>query len=87
MANIAYGVVSTTVASEVTEIGQQEPDGIQIGLKITNKIGAYGATPVIQPSGIATSVASTATTTSIQTSLNSLIAALSESAGGIGWIA
>ena len=87
MANIAYGVISTTVATEVTEIGQQEPDGIQIGLKPTDKIAFYGATPIVQPTGIASSVASTATTTSIQTLLNSLIAALSTAAGGLGLIA
>ena len=86
MANIAYGVISTTVATEVTEIGQQEPDGSQFGLKPTDKIAFYGATPIVQPT-VTTSVASTATTTSIQTSFNSLIAALSAAAGGLGLIA
>ena len=87
MGNTAYGIASTSVAAEVAEIGWQTPDGSQFGLKTTNKISFYGTTPIVQPTGITSSVASTATTTSIQTSLNSLIAALSTAAGGLGLIA
>jgi hypothetical protein len=87
MGNIAYGVISTTNQSDVSEVGWQTPDGSYFGVKSTNKISFYGATPIVQPSGIATAVASTATTTSIQSSLNSLINAFSAAASGLGLIA
>lgn len=86
MANIAYGIISTTIPADVTEIGEQEPDGVQFGLKATNKIAFYGATPIVQPI-VGTTVASSASTTSLATSFNSLIEALSAAAGGLGLIA
>jgi type IV secretory pathway TrbL component len=75
------------IMADIERLDAGNPDGMYIGYKATQKIGAYGTAPVAQPSGITTSVASTATTTSIQTSLNSLIAALSTQYSGIGWIA
>lgn len=51
------------------------PDGCQIGGAATDKIGLFGATPVVRPSITAVATA-TATTTLNETKINRLYAAL-----------
>jgi hypothetical protein len=51
------------------------PDGAQLGLASTNKIGFYGATPVTRPS-VTWPNTGTATTTLNETKVNRIMAAL-----------
>lgn len=50
-------------------------DGVQICGAASNKLGFYGATPVVQASAI-TTIATNATGTAISTAVNSIITAL-----------
>lgn len=50
------------------------PDGCQLGGASTDKIGFYGATPVVKPS---VTQQATATTTALRADIDSLMTALS----------
>ena len=50
-------------------------DGVLIGGAATNKVGFYGATPVVQAAAIST-IGDSATGTEIATAVNDIIAAL-----------
>lgn len=52
-----------------TQIGDSGPDGVNIGVGTTNKVGLYGVTAISQRAGAtqATSLLSTASSTAIDT--------------------
>jgi hypothetical protein len=59
----------------VEYVGDGRPAGTVVGYDATEKVGFFGATPVIQQTATTTMVASTATTTSIATEVNKLTTA------------
>jgi hypothetical protein len=59
--------------NNIEQIGEGAPSGSTFGGSATAKISHYGVTPVVQAANIAQLTASTATTTSIATALNSLL--------------
>lgn len=59
----------------VEYLGGNSPDGTVLGLSATEKIGFFGATPVVQQAMTAVATA-TATTTLNETKINRVIAAL-----------
>lgn len=61
-----------TVGVYVQQISGGGPDGVKVGQSATDKVGFYGATPVVQPAGIADA---TDAATAI-TKCNAVIAAL-----------
>jgi hypothetical protein len=84
-------------ANGIERIGEGSPSGSDLGVSATDKIGMYGATPVVQASTIAL-VATTVATTSaygftsaqanaIVADVNAIVTALSAQQGGIGLIA
>lgn len=50
-------------------------DGVQIGGAATNKVGFYGATPVVRAAAV-TTIGNSATGTEIATAVNAIITAL-----------
>lgn len=60
-------------------LGTGNDDGVIVGRSATDKVGFYGATPVVQ-AGAITALATTPTATDIATAVNSIITAL-ENAG------
>lgn len=56
-------------------IGDNGTDGMVLGKAATNKVGFYGATPVVQGSAV-TTLATTPTATDIATAVNSIISRL-----------
>ena len=61
--------------AEYEYVGDGRPDGTVIGRASTEKIGFFGATPVVRPSITAVATA-TATTALNETKINRLYAAL-----------
>lgn len=59
----------------VTYIGDSNPDGMQMGLATTDKVGFYGTTPIVQAS-VAATTTTTATTTALQTDIDAIRTAL-----------
>lgn len=59
----------------VTYLGDNGPDGMCLGLTATEKVGFFGATPVVQVAMTAVATA-TATTTLNELKINRVIAAL-----------
>jgi hypothetical protein len=62
----------------VEYLGSNGPDGANVGLSATEKIGFYGTTPVVQPASasqaaVTTSVTTTRTTTAVYTDVEALI--------------
>lgn len=57
------------------QVTYNSPDGAQIGKSATEKIGFYGATPVVKPS-VTWPNTGTATTTLNETKVNRIMAAL-----------
>jgi hypothetical protein len=51
------------------------PDGAQLGGASTDKIGFYGATPVVRPT-VTNTTTTTATTTALQADIDAIRAAL-----------
>lgn len=70
----------------VMYIGDNNPAGVCIGLSATEKVAFFGATPVVQQTGIADATNTTTTTStttalttdldSVRTKLNSVLAVL-----------
>lgn len=48
--------------AQIEQISYNSPDGAQLGQSATEKIGLWGATPVVQASAITTVVSGTAAT-------------------------
>ena len=57
------------------EVGDGRPDGVNMGQSATEKIGFYGATPIVQAT-VAATTTTTATTTALQTDVDALRTAL-----------
>lgn len=58
-----------------TQLSDGNPDGQSIGQSSTDKVGFYGATPVVRGSAV-TTLATTPTATDIATAVNSIISRL-----------
>jgi len=61
--------------TEYEQAGYNSPDGVQVGKSATEKVGFFGATPVVQAAITAVGTA-TATTTLNETKIDRLYAAL-----------
>jgi hypothetical protein len=59
-------------AQDYEQVTYNAPSGAQIGSSATEKVGFYGATPVVQGSAV-TTLATTPTATDIATAVNSII--------------
>ncbi len=57
------------------QVTYNSPDGAQLGKSATEKIGFYGATPVVQGAAV-TTLATTPTATDIATAVNAIISRL-----------
>lgn len=64
-----------TQPTEYEQAGYNAPGGLQIGKSSTEKVGFFGATPVVRPAITAVATA-TATTTLNETKINRLYTAL-----------
>lgn len=64
-----------TQPTEYEQVTYNAPDGAQVGRASTEKIGFYGATPIVKPS-VTWPNTVTATTTLNETKVNRLMAAL-----------
>jgi hypothetical protein len=62
-------------AQDFEQVTYNGPSGAQIGKSATEKVGFYGATPVVQGSAV-TTLATTPTATDIATAVNSIISRL-----------
>jgi hypothetical protein len=62
-------------AQDYEQLTYNGPSGAQIGKSATEKVGFYGATPVVQGSAV-TTLATTPTATDIATAVNSIISRL-----------
>lgn len=60
---------------EYEQAGYNAPDGLQVGKSATEKVGFFGATPVVKPS-VTWPNTVTATTTLNETKVNRIMAAL-----------
>lgn len=61
--------------TEYEQAGYNSPDGVQVGNASTEKVGFFGATPVVQQA-ITAVATTTATTTLNETKINRLYTAL-----------
>lgn len=82
---IAAVALSACVPAFAADNTQARPtdDGLKVGEAATNKVGFYGATPVVQPSG-STQAAVTATSTDGTAAAAADLAALKAEAEKIG---
>lgn len=64
-----------TQPTEYEQVTYNAPDGAQVGRASTEKVGFYGATPIVKPS-VTWPNTVTATTTLNETKVNRLMAAL-----------
>jgi hypothetical protein len=62
-------------AQDYEQVTYNGPSGAQIGASATEKVGFYGATPVVQGAAV-TTLATTPTATDIATAVNSIISRL-----------
>lgn len=62
-------------AQDYEQVTYNGPAGAQVGQSATEKVGFYGATPVVQGSAV-TTLATTPTATDIATAVNSIISRL-----------
>lgn len=62
-----------TIATSYEQVTYNGPDGAQMGKSSTEKIGFYGATPIVRPS---VTQQTTATTTALRADINRLETAL-----------
>jgi S-ribosylhomocysteine lyase LuxS involved in autoinducer biosynthesis len=56
-----------------TYIGDSNPDGCVIGVASVDKVGFYGATPISQRTGYATSLVGTASSADVTTNLKAAV--------------
>jgi hypothetical protein len=64
-----------TIATSYEQVTYNSPDGAQVGKSSTEKVGFFGATPVVRPS-VTWPNTGTATTTLNETKVNRIMAAL-----------
>jgi hypothetical protein len=64
-------------AQDYEQVTYNAPSGAQIGASATEKVGFYGATPVVQGAAV-TTLATTPTATDIATAVNSIIERLQD---------
>lgn len=62
-------------AQDYEQVTYNSPAGAQIGQSATEKVGFYGATPVVQGAAV-TALVTTPTATDIATAVNSIITRL-----------
>jgi hypothetical protein len=62
-------------AQDYEQVTYNGPTGAQVGKSATEKLGFYGATPVVQGAAV-TTLATTPTATDIATAVNSIISRL-----------
>jgi hypothetical protein len=62
-------------AQDYEQVTYNGPTGAQLGASASEKIGFYGATPVVQGAAV-TTLATTPTATDIATAVNSIISRL-----------
>lgn len=64
-----------TIPTSYEQVTYNSPDGAQVGSSATEKVGFFGATPVVQQTNIAdatNTTTTTSTTTALTTDLDSL---------------
>lgn len=64
-----------TIPTSYEQVTYNGPDGAQVGKAATEKVGFYGATPIVRPS-VTWPNTGTATTTLNETKVNRIMAAL-----------
>jgi hypothetical protein len=64
-----------TIATSYEQVTYNSPDGAQVGKSSTEKVGFFGATPIVRPS-VTWPNTGTATTTLNETKVNRIMAAL-----------
>lgn len=64
-----------TIPTSYEQVTYNGPDGAQVGKSSTEKVGFFGATPIVRPS-VTWPNTGTATTTLNETKVNRLMAAL-----------
>ena len=59
----------------IKQLSDGGPDGCKLGQSVTDKVGFYGVTPVVQGAAV-TTLATTPTATDIATAVNAIISRL-----------
>lgn len=70
----------------VEYLGMNNPDGICLGLSSTEKVGAYGTTPIVQRSGAAqaTSLVGTASSADVTSDLKGAVIEIMNTLAALG---
>lgn len=66
-----------TTWTQITELSNRNADGTRLGQSATDRVGFYGATPIVQPAGATqAALTTTPTTAEIRDAVNGIRSAL-----------